>query len=402
MEQRLRTVAAACLWLLVALASAGQVQNPRDPMPSISFPAWRFVDRDDDMEEFGLSFPSEFATPFRQNNSVPLGVFLPLQRSGAVPAVVVLHYWGARDLRTERIMARELARKGIASVVVTLPYHLQRTPPGYSSGQLAILPDPDHLIATMTQCVLDVRRTVDWICSRKEFDSTRIGISGVSLGALVASYVYAVEPRISRASLLLGGADLAHILWNSSLVTSDRDKLRKLGYNEEKLREKLAPIEPLNVLKDRVSGKAFVVGANYDTVIPRVDTEKLIQALPDQETLWIDTGHYGGIFVQRRLSRLVADFFSKEFAGLGFEPPKGIYAPTVRIGAIASAEDGFQICAGLDVWRAGRKGNLYGSLLVTPTQPTLFAGYRFDDRFAPGIFFTSNRVGFGLFWSIVL
>ncbi len=402
MELRLRTAWVAGLWLFLVAFSSSQVQNPRDPLPVATFPAWRLIDRDDEMEEFGLSFVSAFTTAYKQNNSVPLDVFLPIQRSGAVPVVVVLHYWGARDLRTERIMARELAQKGIASVIVTLPYHLQRTPPGYSSGQLAIKPDPDHLIATMTQCVLDVRRTVDWISTRPEFDSSRVGISGVSLGALVASYVYAIDPRVGSASLLLGGADLAHILWNSSLVTSDREKLRKLGYDEDTLREKLKPIEPLDVLKERTSGKAFVVGANYDTVIPRIDTEKLINALPSQETLWIDTGHYGGIFVQRRLSRLVADFFSKEFAGLAFQPPKGIYAPTIRIGALANNDDGFQISVGVDMWRAGRSGNLFGSFLVTPTQPTLFMGYRFDDRFSPGVFVTTDRVSFGLFWSIVL
>lgn len=402
MNTRLRPALAACVGMVLAAFSIGQAQDPRVRPPEVPFPDWRFVERDEEMEEYALTLPSAYLTRFEQNNSVPLAVFLPVERTTAAPVVVVLHYWGARDLRTERIMARELARKRIASVVVTLPYHLQRTPPGYSSGQLAIRPDPDHLIATMTQCVLDVRRTVDWIVSRPEFDSERIGITGVSLGALVAAYAFAVEPRISKAALLLGGADLAHILWNSSLVAGDREKLRRMGYTEEKLREKLAPIEPINALKERTSGSAFVVGAKYDTVIPRADTEKLIQALPNCEALWIDTGHYGGVFVQRRLSRLVADFFSKEFAGLNFEPPKGIYAPTVRVGALAGGEDGLQIGVGLDVWRAGNKGSLFGAVLVTPTQPALFAGYRFDERFAPGVFASSKRVSLGLFWSVVL
>lgn len=399
---RLRSALVFFILLFGVVFAAAQVQSARDPLPAVHFPSWRLVDRDDEIEEYSLSFPSALTTEYKNNNTVPLSVFLPRERTGSVPVVVILHYWGARDLRTERIMARELALKGIASTVVTLPYHLQRTPPGYSSGELAIRPDPDSLIATMTQCVLDVRRTVDWVQTRSEFDANRIGVSGVSLGALVASYVYAVDTRIYRASLLLGGVDLAHILWNSSLITRDRDKLRKLGYDEEKLRTKLSPIEPMNVLKERTTGKAFVVGANYDTVIPRVDVDKLIAALPSQETLWIDTGHYGGIFVQRRLSRLVADFFSKEFAGLAFMPPKGIYAPTVRIGAQVDNLDGFQISVGMDVWRAGRGGNLFGSLLVTPTQPAFFMGYRFDDRFAPGIFIKPDKVSFGLIWSIVL
>jgi dienelactone hydrolase len=402
--------------LLVALAgmavgvgASAQVQTAVPP-PKIEFGNWRKVSLEEDPLEYELSFPSAVQTPYPANNRVPISVFLPNDVKTPVPIVVILHYWGARDLRTERSFAQELVSQNVAAVIVTLPYHLQRTPPGFASGALALRPDPnrkdesiaEHLVATMTQSVLDVRRTVDWIETRPEFDKSRIGIVGISLGAIVASYSYGVDGRFGPSAFMLGGADLAHILWNSTIVVPERDTMRRQGLTEERLRSELAPIEPLNVLPGRQPNPAFVIGAKHDTIIPPEDTEKLIDALPGAKTLWLDTGHYGGIFVQKRLGRLVAQFFGSEFAGKPYTPPNGIYAPTIRIGALADTSQGFEIAVSLDVWRSGDRGQFFGAVMATPKGAQFFLGHRMDGGIAPGVFLGTEKVSFGVFWSIVL
>jgi hypothetical protein len=295
-------------------------------------------------------------------------------------------------------------------VIVTLPYHLRRTPPGFASGALALRPDPnikdgtiaEHLVATMTQSVMDVRRTVDWIETRPEFDKSRVGIVGISLGAIVASYSYGVDQRFGPCAFMLGGADLAHILWNSTIVVPERDTMRRQGYTEERLAEMLAAIEPLRVLPGRTPEPAFVIGAKHDTIIPPEDTQKLIDALPGAKTLWIDTGHYGGIFVQKRLGRLVSQFFGSEFQGRPYTPPNSIYAPTIRIGALADVSQGFEIAVSLDVWRSGSGGRFFGAVMATPKGAQFFLGRDMAGGIAPGVFLGTGRVSFGVFWSIVL
>lgn len=387
-----------------------QTVDVRTPPPKISFQDWRKVSDEDEDLEYSVSYPSAYESPYPANNTVPLDVFPVEDAKKPTPVVVILHYWGARDLRTERGLADELVAQGVAAVIVTLPYHLQRTPPGFSSGALALRPDParhdeniaQHLVATMTQSVLDVRRAVDWIQTRPEFDGTRVGIVGVSLGALVASLCYGVDDRFTKSAFMLGGADLAHIVWNSAIVVSEKENLRRMGLTEERLHEQLAPIEPLDFLPQRKSFSAFVIGAKHDTVIPHEDTEKLINALPGAKTLWIDTGHYGGIFVERRLSRLVARYFATEFADQSYVPPTGIYAPTIRIGAQVNTDQGFQIAVGLDIWRSDKDGRFFGSIIATPKGAQLFLGNRMESGIAPGLFLGPDRVSVGVFWSIVL
>lgn len=373
-----------------------------DPIPSIPFANWA-PDRadDDEIEEFRVSFPSPVVSGDPGNDEVRLRVILPRRRTGPVPVVVLLHFWGASDQRMERSLAGDLARQGVASALVSLPYHMERTPAGARSGERAILPDPVHLVRTMTQAVLDVRRSVDFLITRPELDRERIGLAGTSLGSIVGSLVYATEPRIETAAFMLGGIDVAHILWHSSRVVKVRDELRKQGFTEDRLRAALTAIEPGAFLEHR-RGRTFVIGGKYDTVVPAADTQKLIDALPGCETLWLDTGHYGGVFVQRRVMKLVAEFFAVEFTKGGFVPPKKLYAPTLRIAVQANTESGMQVGIGIDVWKSNARGDLFSSFVLTPRGPQLYLGARIDRGLSIGAFATPKRVSPGVFWSTVL
>jgi dienelactone hydrolase len=386
---------------LTGLTLAQTPQVAQAP-PQIVFDDWKKVAEAEDFIEYSLSYPSPVVTQFPENNTVPLRIYLPVQRSGPIPVVLLLHYLGATDLKVERSVTAELVKRGVASVIVALPYHLGRTPPGFFSGELAIQPDPEKLVTTMTQSVLDVRRAVDWIYSRPEFDQARVGIGGTSLGAIVATLAYALEERFARATFMLAGVDLAHIMWHSSRVVSQRDELRSKGFTESRLREALKEIEPLTYLSNRRKDVVFVVGARHDTVIPPVDTEKLIHALGEPKVLWLDTGHYGGAFVQRKLLRTVATFFGDEFSGKSFDPPKALHAPTIRVGLDINPVTGGQVGVGLDLWRSNANADAFASLMLTPKGAQVFIGRRIDRGFAAGITLLSRGVTVGAFWSAVL
>lgn len=388
--------------VLVASTAFGQIPPVTEAPPAITFASWRQTADRDGALQFEEWFPSAFASGISQNDRVPLKVYVPKAATGPVPVVLILHYWGATDLKVERALAQALASKGMASAIMTLPYHLERTPPGYRSGALAIQPDPDHLIRTMTQSVLDVRRSVDFLQSRPEFDHVKIGIAGTSLGAMVSSLAYAVEPRFKTAVFMLGGVDLAHIIWNSSRVVGERESLRRLGFTEDLLRIQLKSIEPSEYLKNRAPAPAFVVGARYDTVIPRESTEQLIHSLPNCDTLWLDTGHYGGVFVQRRLIAEVAKFIASALKSGSYTPPSHLSAPTVRLAAEFSSNSNFNIEVGLDFIKQKGPRSPVGSLMIAPRGPRVFLGQGIDRGMAAGFFFKAGSVGAGLMWSTVL
>lgn len=369
--------------------------------PPIAFPRLQTVDVNEDYGEYFVSFPSPVVTPYPANNVVPLRIFLPPGGRPA-PVVLILHYWGANDLKLERTLAEELNLRGVAAAIMTLPYHLSRTPPGSHSGALAITPDPDHLMESMIQSVMDARRALDFLATVPQIRMDKVGISGTSLGAIVTGLVAAVDPRITHASFLLGGVDLAHIIWTSSLLVTVRDQMRRRGLTEERLKATLEPIEPSNYLKIHRPASSFVVGGQFDTVVPRQCTQDLIDVLGTRNYLWIGTGHYGGIFVEHRLLREVATYFGTSFSGGSFDAPLKLYAPTIRVGFKVDSVRGLDIGIGIDLFQLDRRGDMFSTFFLTPRGPELFAGYHFGEGISVGFTASSPGLGVGLLWSTVL
>jgi dienelactone hydrolase len=352
--------------------------------------------------KFGTRFPSSMTTSVPVNNSVPLYVFVPNDKPGPFPCVLILHYWGAGDHRGEFNMATELARRGIAGAVLSLPYHIERVPKGERSGERAITPNPDHLVETMKQSVFDIRRALDMLGTREFIRPGSFGITGTSLGAVVAALVIGLDPRIQHGAFVVGGVDLAHIVWTSSRTVKVRDQMRGSGLTESRLREALQEIEPSLYLAEHRPQSAYVVMAKFDTVIHPSDSEKLISLLGSPAVLRLEQGHYGGFFIQKQIQRSVGDYFSKVLFGESFQAPTDIQGPTIRLGVTLDSREGMDVAAGIDLIRPRNTTDIYLSAVISPDDFRLFLGKPIDRSLSIGIFFAKSQPQLGLYWSIVL
>jgi len=149
-----------------------------------------------------LKYPSPMVTAVEQNNTVPADYNLPdgiKQGDPRRPAVIYLHILNGDDALTD-IVCSSLASRGIPAIAFKLPYYGER---GLPDGPMAMAKDPKLFAGAIEQTGADVRRTVDLLASRPEIDPNKIGISGISLGGIVAAGAAGGEPRIHRAALLL-------------------------------------------------------------------------------------------------------------------------------------------------------------------------------------------------------
>ncbi|MDW8107027.1 MAG: prolyl oligopeptidase family serine peptidase [Armatimonadota bacterium] len=382
--------------------AAEQVQDLRTPLAPV-FPS-RLLSRieREGYIEYQVEFPSAFSSPYPENNSVRAWWLVPAERGGRAPTVVLLHSLGIRRPELEMALAREFARNGIAVFLMALPYHMSRTPPGQDSGGAILSGDVALLRSAAVQAVWDVRRAFDWLQRQPETDPERIALVGISLGAILGATVLGVEPRVHTAVLILGGADLAHVLWHSVITLRARARLRRDGYTLARLRAELAPIEPLNLLTPEHGTKTFVIGARFDIIVPTEDTEKLIRALGRPKVLWLNTGHFGGGLVQRPLFRLIRQYLQARFAGENPTNTHEVWVPTLRIGAIYSAGRDFRLALGTDFWRSDKNGTLFVSGVLTPRGSSLFAGIRLRLGFSAGAEITPKRTYGAVFWHFVL
>lgn len=135
----------------------------------------------------------------------------PKHRDGPVPLVLLLHGWsGSKDhwwreggyisggnLRTA------LLNEGFAVLALDAPTHGDRIAENNYGTVNNLIDDsmPNHMNAfTVNEIVIqgtrDYRRVLDYVASRDEIDSERIGMIGYSMGAWQTFILTAVETRI--------------------------------------------------------------------------------------------------------------------------------------------------------------------------------------------------------------
>jgi hypothetical protein len=168
---------------------------------------------------------------------------------------------------------------------------------------LAFENEPADLETMMRRSVVNIRRTLDWVTARPDVDPARIGLCGISLGAIGGSIVCAVEPRFRRNVLIMGGADLAQIFWESHEIPVHAWKVdHARRWNCKTLEEFRAHFEK-GFLSDPAVFAPYVDArrvlqfvSELDNKVPSPCQWKLWEALGKPEGYAIPIGHYTAIF----------------------------------------------------------------------------------------------------------
>lgn len=250
------------------------------------------VEERGELVETTLSFPSAVKSPWPANDTVYAHLVTRKGLKGA-PAVLVLPVMAAPNVWIETRFTERFARDGFCVMWLEMPTQFRRRPhPSQPSGQVFLGRTPASLARNFRQSILDARRALDVLAARPEADPQRVALFGISLGAIVGSTVYTVDPRPSFGFFLLGGADFPSLLMQSSMT---RPFVKRLGVGEDQVRAAWAAMD-LGARREENRGKAaLLVNARWDDVVPRDNALKLAFAFPDAEQLWVPGGHYSAI-----------------------------------------------------------------------------------------------------------
>lgn len=217
-----------------------------------------------------LTFPSGFTTPHAENNTVYARYFpaSPIRkpRSGATPArraVVVLAQWNS-EAEGHIGLCKLLAKLGIASLRISLPYHDHRMPPELTRADYVVSSNIVRTLQVCRQAVMDVRRALWWL---RDQGYERLGLLGTSIGSCLAMLTSVHEPLVQAQALNHVSPFFADVVWRG-LSTEHVRKGLDGHIDLEQLRELWAPISPWSYL-NRVAGKkTLLVYAKYDLTFP--------------------------------------------------------------------------------------------------------------------------------------
>ncbi len=239
-----------------------------------------------------VTFPSPVASGHAPNDLVRAELHLPAG-GAAAPGVVFLHYLDG-DRVLPRLFCRTLALRGTAALLVSMPYYHERRE---GTDRRMVSPDVALTAAAVRQAALDVRYARAYLASRPDVDRDRIGVAGLSLGGIVGSLAFEIEPRLDRGCFMLAGADVPNLLWESELTAKHRRGWEAAGVTKADLAAAFAAVDPASYPGRRAGRPVLLLNARDDAVMPAAGAAALAAALTDPgpaggpEVVWYGGGH---------------------------------------------------------------------------------------------------------------
>ena len=178
---------------------------------------------------YKVDFPTAY--PIYNENTTVLGEYFQPRNVDRAPLAIVIHGWGDRSAIPCQLLARTLAKKGIAAFILYLVFHTSRMPETMKSHLPYIT--PEDWFEGYRASVIEVRQIIDWASSRPELDKERIAILGISLGGFVSEIAMGVDKRIKAGIFMVAGGNSEKITW----ITRSEAIIKGHGCTEAECRE---------------------------------------------------------------------------------------------------------------------------------------------------------------------
>ena len=251
-----------------------------------------------------IAFRSPVKTRWPQNNTC-YAYHLRLSDGQRHPAAIVLHGWGRKSLAVElRRVGLGLARRGIESLFLVLPYHLRRAPLGGWSGEYMISGDVVRTAESFQQTVVEIRAILPWL---RRF-SSRIGFVGLSVGGIIGHLAMMVEPFDAGITLLAGG-NSAGITWEGRLTRHVRADIERAGIDRAELEKIWLVTNPTPLARHNKVKNLLMIAGRFDEIVPPKFTLELWQALGRPPLRWYPCAHYSAFFFLGDMVEAAARFF---------------------------------------------------------------------------------------------
>ena len=247
-------------------------------------------------EDGVLTFPSGFTTPHEANNTVIARYFpanpIRKPRPGAPRrAVVVMAQWNS-DAEGHIGLCKLLAKLGIASLRISLPYHDTRMPPELTRADYIVSSNIVRTLQVCRQAVRDIRLALWWL---RDQGYDRLGLLGTSLGSCLSYLTTCHEPLVRAQALNHVSPFFGDVVWRGLSTEHVRQGLE--GHVDvDELRHLWRPISPWSFIDRLGDRKTLMVYARYDLTFPVDLSLKLIEELRRRrkplEVAVLPCGHY--------------------------------------------------------------------------------------------------------------
>lgn len=251
-----------------------------------------------------FSFPS-FIITGHDRNDVVQGRLYEKNREPYRPVVMLLHGWRMDNHLAFDAYGRLFLRQGYNALLLDLPYHMRRTPPTTFSGEYSFSGNAQRTLEAMRQSVIDIRTTINWLRSR---GIPRVGLFGVSLGALLSGLICCLDEGIDFGILVVPPADFVEMYHKSPLGKVFEKEGPETRDLVEKYRDYLNPLSLVEQRPRIPKERIFIAEATRDKFVPVEIVEKLWENWGKPPIKRYPHGHLSVVLINPRLNVDIKNF----------------------------------------------------------------------------------------------
>lgn len=223
-----------------------------------------------------------------RDQRVPALLILPKNRGEErLPCVILMHGLGS-DKRMFQMLWGPLTQAGYALFAIDAQYHGERKP----NDDLPLFGMyPYRARDALIQTVIDLRRGLDYLQTRKEIDPDRIGYIGASMGGIIGAIFAGVDERVKAPVLLVAGGNWK-ILIEKSTLSVWRDVARDNPKQIEEAVRVMDVVDPVHWVRRIAPRPVLFVNGDADDIVP-VDSNKALHAAASEpkKIVWYKGGH---------------------------------------------------------------------------------------------------------------
>lgn len=282
--------------------------NPYDYTSSTPRFNLQLKKKNTDWRHYTVDFPAAFPTRYKEHHTARGEYFQP-EGADMAPLLIMLHGVGDHSVVPCRFLARNLARQGIASLILYLSVHSSRMPEVVRKAMPYL--GADEWFEIYRTSVIEVRQVADWACSHPEIDEGRLAVFGISFGGFISAITMGVDERIGAGIFLVSGGNSGRIAQKArSGIVRRNYRSSEAEYREnqdiyarylaevaESGFEDVVPptsnflIDPLTYAHRLRQRPVLMINAKWDAFIPREATEDFWQRCGQPEIVWLAGGH---------------------------------------------------------------------------------------------------------------
>jgi pimeloyl-ACP methyl ester carboxylesterase len=167
--------------------------------------------------------------------------------------------------------ARRLYAQGFDVVLVNLPFHARRAPPGRVRPMFPST-DPVRANEGFAQAVMDVRALVATLLAR---GAPAVGVTGMSLGGYTSALLATVEARLAFVVPIIPFSSLPRLMWEHGEGTAARARAEAVGITLDHFAPAFAATDPLARAPVVDPPRILIIAGERDRVTPSHHARRL-------------------------------------------------------------------------------------------------------------------------------